>query len=262
MVPSGFVCRESWPNQIEPSDTDLVDHHARAVVEDVGDVAQRAQVVLDRPRTGRPRPRRTRCTRRRCRRSTGSPGSRRRSRSPRARCPAAPGTACPGWSSGSAGSRRVWVRSARFCLPQSIASCTSGSPGSESLVMPRQPLAGGDLRGELRRPGPAARWASSCRAGARPSSEPATRQPDGLRAAGRQRQRVGQLAAGAVAERAVVALRRLGVGRRARLGAGAAVTGLRSPELVADRARVRRQRGADERRVVVHRARRAARRRR
>ena len=44
-----------------------------------------------------------------------------------------------------------------------------------------------------------------------------------------------------------------GVGGRARLGAGAAVTGLRPPELVADGAGVGLQRRADQRRVVVYR---------
>src|SRR4030095_14092341 len=76
-------------------------------------------------------------------------------------------------------------------------------------------------------------------------------QPHRLGAAGRERQRVGQLAAGAAAERAVVALRRLGLVGGAWLGAGAAMTGLGSPELVADGARVGPQRGADQRRVVV-----------
>ena len=36
-------------------------------------------------------------------------------------CPSGRGTACPGWSSGSAGSSALCVRSARFCLPQSTA---------------------------------------------------------------------------------------------------------------------------------------------
>ena len=62
-----------------------------------------------------------------------------------------------------------------FCLPHSIAFCTSGSPGSESRVMLRQLLAGGDLRGELPRRGCCSALASSCCADGRgPWSEPAT----------------------------------------------------------------------------------------
>ena len=41
-------------------------------------------------------------------------------------------TPCPGWSSGSRGRSAACVRSARFCLPQSIDSCSSRSPGRSS----------------------------------------------------------------------------------------------------------------------------------
>jgi hypothetical protein len=46
--PSGFVVWLSWPNQTGAVGHSFVHHDSRAVVEDVGDVAQRAQVILDR----------------------------------------------------------------------------------------------------------------------------------------------------------------------------------------------------------------------
>ena len=63
-----------------------------------------------------------------------------------------------------------------FCLPQSTAFCTSGSPGSDSCGLLRELLAGGDLRGELRRPGLAAAWPAPAAPGrpCTPWSEPAT----------------------------------------------------------------------------------------
>ena len=73
----------------------LVDDDAGAVVEHLGDVAQRAQVVLDRRRTGRARPPRRPCTRRPWRRSTGSRGSRRRSSGRGATVPSGAGNCLP-----------------------------------------------------------------------------------------------------------------------------------------------------------------------
>ena len=119
-------------------------------------------------------------------------------------------------SSGSAGPRRRWVRSARFCLPQSTPLASCGSPGSDSLVRAAQPLAPGDLRRELRRPGRRARAASSVRAAARPLSEPATATHSVSRRPRGHGHLVAQLAALALAERAVVALARAAPRRRRR----------------------------------------------
>ena len=221
----------------------------RAVVEDVGDVAQRREVVLDRSGTGRRPPPGTRCTRRRWRRSTGSRGSRRRTTSRAPPSPARPGTACPGWSSGSAGWTRSASRSARFCLPHWTAFCSSRSPGSDTTVLSRQRVARGDLALQL---------AGGVREGAgqlglrvrQALVRAGHRDPQRRRAVGGQRHAVVELAAGALAERAVVARAR----RRGAVGGGARGAGLRAAEVAAGgggRPRGRGPVGGDERRVVV-----------
>ena len=152
----------------------LVGDDARVVVEDVRHVAQRAQVRLDRPRTARPRRRRRRCTRRRSRRSTGSRGSRRRSRSPWAPCRAAAGNCLPWLVQRICRFFALSVRSARFCLPQSIARCSSRSPGSvDRGLLGRAASRERHLGRELPAPGPAALRAAPSRR-ARPWSDPAT----------------------------------------------------------------------------------------
>ena len=75
----------------------LVHDLAAGAVGDLAHVAERAQVVLDRRRTGRWPPPRTRCTRRRSRTARGSPASPRRTSVPWPPCPAGPGRPCRRW---------------------------------------------------------------------------------------------------------------------------------------------------------------------
>ena len=85
-----------------------------------------------------------------------------------------PGTACPGWSSGSAGRSRVWVRSAMFCLPHSTACCDQRVAGQRRAGSCRPARRGWRSSRRAAAAGLASVLASSPRALATPWSEPAT----------------------------------------------------------------------------------------
>ena len=174
VVPSVGRLRESWPNQIEPSDTTSWTTTPEPVVEDVGDVAQRAQVILDRLELADRHGRERGVLARRCRRSTGSPGSRRRSRSPWATVPSGAGNCLPWLVQRICRFVAVCVRSAMFCLPHSTAFCEQRIAGQRELrPAARAPGATRSWR-PAAPPGPAARRRARCAASAEPWSEPAT----------------------------------------------------------------------------------------
>ena len=147
--------------------------------------------------------RRTTCTRRRWRRSTGSRGSRRRSSGRARRGPAAAGTACPGRRSGSRRSSAVWVRSARFCLPQSTPSREPRVAGQRELASSSpSSLAGARSSPRARAAGSPQRGGELGARGGHALVGAGHGDPERRRAVGGQRHRVAQLAAGALAERA------------------------------------------------------------
>ena len=186
----------------------LVDDLAAVAVGDLADVAQRAQVCLDRRRTAPSRRWRTRCTRRRCRTATGSPASRRPASAPWPACRPEPGTPGPPRPAAAAGRATSCTESARFCLLHAMLRSSSRSPGSSTLVFASELLRGprsscrSAVAGSAQRGRQLAARVLDALVRAR-DGEPQRRRP-----VGRQLDVPRQLAAGALAEGAVVAGRR------------------------------------------------------